>query len=447
MLQVETFLQQAQALLQRLEGVATSPLPAAHVAAASQPQLELAPTWQLQEQPPVAAQSLHAETPSAVQPTWESRWQEQQGIAVCVSNTELPAEGWDGALAAEPSPHSLQPDQPRSSAAWGRQAGEVSAGVLTGQEAGSYVQAARQAKERAAREAAERERQRRENVAARRAATQRALLEKQRQQDQGHTEAQRQRLYAPQQPGSRTAAGGGAYLQRLQGRQARQRRAPARLPEWAQPARLLPPLLVPGGKSDSPAEQHAEPSQRPASAGSFGQSARPIVKEAEQALPALQNLACVVEAAAAVEQAVGVPSAEQKQQPITAVSIADQQGLVQGAVLPCRRLSDGERELQLLQAELSRLDSRMAQRGHRIKYSNPATAVNSSGTQASVELCSRANSELQRQLQASLQRLDGQLAVASLVATGEHPPLLQYLGQKQVHLQALGRVHRQQQQQ
>lgn len=87
------------------------------------------------------------------------------------------------------------------------------------------------------------------------------------------------------------------------------------------------------------------------------------MKEAEQALPALQSLACMVEAAAAMEQAVGVPSAEQKQQAIPAVSTADQQGLVQGAVLPCRRLSDGERELQLLQAELSRLDSRMAQRG------------------------------------------------------------------------------------
>lgn len=222
--------------------------------------------------------------------------------------------------------------------------------------------------ERAAREAAERERLRREGEAACRAARQRAQLERQQQQEQAqeHSKLQQRGLHAPQQPGSRAAAGGGAYLQRLQGRHAQQGHAPPRLPEWAQPARLLPPLLLPASASASPAQQDAEPTLQPGSARSLGEAASSAAGEAKQLAHALQQGHRSVEAAAKGVHASGMVSVEEGQPAaLPAAGAAGCPGPVQGGRALCLRLSDSELELQQLQADLARLDSSMAQHGER----------------------------------------------------------------------------------
>ncbi|KAL4422466.1 hypothetical protein ABPG75_008663 [Micractinium tetrahymenae] len=502
MQQAESFLEQAQALLQRLQAAAASP-----------PQLDSQlprPELQQQEQQPDAAVAhfASAQLPAAVQPDWQPQWQEQQRLAAPVP---APAAAWDdehagqqvqqgafeqqlawsppgwttaagwttasmlprqslgrpgtgrpgsGASCAAPlqweqaeqgsalpaelvqhqhwleqqaqQPHHRQQWQresmlwtaaseaslavsPRAGQplAWGRQharrqraaklrplsyaqqlRGVAAASAplqasAAKQESGSYVQAAQLAKERAAREAAERERLRQENEAARQAAKQRALLDKQRQQEQEAAVEQRARQVL-RRPSSGTARGGSAYLQRLQGRQAQQGQVPG-VPGWARPARLLPLLLLPGSKSSSPAQQQAEHSPRP---GSVGQVASRAADAADESASHRHS----ADVGAAGVQPLGPPPAEEQseEQAVPHRSAKGQPAPTQGVqlVLPPLQLSGSERELQQLQAELAELDSRMARQG------------GAAAAQASVELCSRANSQLQRRLQASLDRLD-----------------------------------------
>lgn len=132
MLQAESFLEQAQALLQRLHVAATSPQHAAPVAAASIPRMDPLPAGR--EQPNTSTHSLPAQQPPAAQRLWQPQWQVQQSTAAGAVPSASFAAPWSSQQAAEPPPLALlEGHRPWSSEHWEEEAEEAGAGELRGQ--------------------------------------------------------------------------------------------------------------------------------------------------------------------------------------------------------------------------------------------------------------------------------------------------------------------------